>query len=401
MVTLQIETSRVLRRLVQSILSLSFNLGGLLAGFILAINIDVFSTIPWAIILLPGILTVKGAIGGILSGRLSTSLHLGTIKPSYGENTRDFYLLLSSITVLAFLSCLMMGSVSFLIGLVIWRATLRGYLDILCIAVGSMGLSLLIVSPITIAISFLSFKRGLDPDIMVYPITSTVADIIVTFTYIKLLWGFFSGGLGLHLTVLIDLTFLSVVLASLYKNFKDEEFTRTLKEFTLTLLSVTVITSVTGLFLSGIREAVGSRPEVYLVYPALIDTVGDTGSIIGSTATTKLFTGMIESSLSSIKEHTTEILNAWAASIVMFILYSMTAATVCNVLNSVNPLRLLAQITATNLLSVSVMVFIVFSIAISTFKRALNPDNFVIPIESSLADAVTTISLYIAVVTIR
>jgi len=400
MATPQAETSRILHRLGQSILSLSFNLGGLLAGFILAINIDVFSTIPWAIILLPGMLTLKGAIGGILSGRLSTGLHLGIIKPSYGGNTRDFYLLLSSITVMAFLSCLMLGSVSFLIGLVIWGATLRGYLDMLSIALSSMGLSLLIVSPTTIAASFLSFKRRLDPDIMVYPVTSTVADIIVTFIYTRLLRGFFSGGFCFHLTVLIDLAFLSTVLASLYKNFKDKYFIRTLEEFTLTLLSVTVITSVTGLFLSGIREAVGSRPEIYLVYPALIDTVGDTGSIVGSTATTKLFTGMIEPSLRSIRKHVTEILNAWAASIIMFILYFMMAIVVCNMLNPVNSLMLLAQISATNILSVSVMVFIVFSIAISTFKRALNPDNFVIPVESSLADAVTTISLYIAIVAI-
>ncbi|NIR48321.1 MAG: hypothetical protein GWN55_04245, partial [Phycisphaerae bacterium] len=39
-------------------------------------------------------------------------------------------------------------------------------------------------SPITIAVSFLSFRRGLDPDIIVYPVISTVADVLVTLCYI-------------------------------------------------------------------------------------------------------------------------------------------------------------------------------------------------------------------------
>jgi len=35
-------------------------------------------------------------------------------------------------------------------------------------------------------------------------------------------------------------------------------------------------------------------------------------------------------------------------------------------------------------------------VAVLTFQRGLDPDNFVIPIESSLADGITTISLLAA-----
>ena len=80
----------------QSILSLSFNFGGLLAGT-LAVYFSVFSITPWAIALFPGILSVRGAIGGLFSGHLSTDLHLGTIKASNTKNTKTFYLLLVKI----------------------------------------------------------------------------------------------------------------------------------------------------------------------------------------------------------------------------------------------------------------------------------------------------------------
>jgi cation transporter-like permease len=36
-------------------------------------------------------------------------------------------------------------------------------------------------------------------------------------------------------------------------------------------------------------------------------------------------------------------------------------------------------------------------VAILTFKKGLDPDNFVIPIESSIADSVTTVALLAAI----
>ena len=48
------------------------------------------------------------------------------------------------------------------------------------------------------------------------------------------------------------------------------------------------------------------------------------------------------------------------------------------------------QLLATNILAVSFIIIISFIIAISTQKRGLDPDNFVIPIESALAEGITT-----------
>lgn len=377
----------------ESLFSMSFNLFGMLAGMLLALYFGIFSLRPWVIALFPGVLSVRGAIGGLFSGHLSTALHVGTVRATFTKNTREFYVLLHAIITLTFESSVMIGLWASFFGLFLWNATILDYFSILTVAAATMGLSIVFISPITILVSVLSFRHGLDPDIVVYPIISTVDDVLVTICYIMILNGFFAASpLGQYAIWLIDSIFLSIVLYLLVKNKGEPVFRKTIREFFLTLISVAFIVNVTGTFLGKIRENIGRRPEVYTVYPAIIDTVGDIGSIIGSTATTKLALGVIDSSFSSIKQHLAEICGAWIASTIMFAIYSMISST----LYGIKPLKFTAQILATNILAASPMIFIAYAVAIFTYRRGWDPDNFVIPMESSLADSITTISLFIA-----
>ncbi len=394
--TVRISISGLIASLGQSLLSLSFNLGGILAGTLIVVYFDVFSEVPWALALFPGILSIRGAIGGLFCGRLSTGLHLGIVKPSFAENTRNFYLLFYSIITLTLESSIAMGLVASLFNVVILRIGLIDCVSIIVLAISTMGLSIVLISPITIAVSFLSFRRGLDPDIIVYPVISTVADVLVTLCYILQLNVFLMPtSLGIYGIGLSAFLFLFIVLYILAKHGREGEFVRTVKEFFVTLVLVAFIVSVTGSFLNKIREVVGSRPEVYVVYPALIDTVGDVGSITGSTATTKLFLGVMKSSFSSIRQHLTQIGGAWIASMLMFFLYSILPFAHGEVALG-HMLKFSAQLLTTNILAVSAMVIIAFTVAIFTYRRGLDPDNFVIPIESSLADSLTTVSLLAA-----
>lgn len=102
--TVRTSITGLVKSLGQSLLSLSFNPAGLLAGTFIFLYFDVFTLAPWALALFPGILSIRGAIGGLFSGRLSTGLHLGTIKPSYTENTREFYSLFYAIVTLTLVS---------------------------------------------------------------------------------------------------------------------------------------------------------------------------------------------------------------------------------------------------------------------------------------------------------
>jgi mgtE-like transporter len=134
------------------------------------------------------------------------------------------------------------------------------------------------------------------------------------------------------------------------------------------------------------------------VYPAIIATIGGVGSIVGSTATTKLALGLIKPSFSSFKEHINEIGGAWLASIVMFLIYAILSTFISGPKNLGELLLFTSQLLTTNVFAVVIMLVVAYAVAIYTYRRGWNPDNFVIPIESSLADTVTTASILLALI---
>jgi len=398
--TIRARMGALLKGLGQSVLSLSFNLGGILAGTLLASYVDVFSVTPWAFLVFPGILSIRGAIGGLFSGRLSTALHIGTVRPSYTKNTRLFYVLLSATATLTLGSGVTMGLAASLFSALSSRTTAADSLAMITVIIATMALSFVAISPITLGISILSFRRGLDPDVVVYPLISTVADVLVTLCYILVLDSFLSSQLGPILVWLVNIVFLLAVSHILIKNRREEEFAKTIREFLLTLVLVAFIVNITGLILGEISQAIGDRPEIYVVYPALIDTVGDVGSIVGSTATTNLALGTLRPTFSSIKQHLAVIGNGWIASAIMFLLFFTVASTTHGTAVLGGLSKFAAQILITNVISVSAIVIISYAVAINTYKRGWDPDNFVIPIESSLADSITSLALLVAVTTI-
>jgi mgtE-like transporter len=380
----------------QSLLSLAFNLGDVFAGFVITLFFAVFSLEPWIVALYPGIISIRGVIGGLFSGRLSTSLHLGLIEAKvFGENTHGLYRLWGSIVVLAFESSILLGASALLLNVVFVGISISSAITIFGVLIATMALSLLAISPLTIIIAFSSFKRGLDPDIIIYPIAATVADILVTLCYILTLGIFFFLGFGGFLLSAICITFFGVVLVISCKNRKDTEFVRTIREAIYMLVVVAFIVTVTGMLLSRITDVVGGSADIYIVYPALIGTMGAVGAIVGSTATTKLALGTLESSFRSIKNHRNQILGAWIASAIMYILFSLALSLYRLPATFFSVLRLVLLLLATNVVAAGSMITVSFAVAILTFQKGLDPDNFVIPIESSLADTITTAGLFI------
>ena len=391
---MQTKIKRFLKATAQALFSLLFNFTGLFAGGLVAYNLGIFDTIPWALVIYPGILSIRGAIGGLYSGRLSTALHIGTIKPRLFGNTDEAYVLFNTVNALTLVSALLMGSLGSLVGVVVTGTPISEFFIILSVIVSSMGLSILAISPLTFWVSVASYKKGLDPDVLVYPIISTVADLIITALYISVLYiVLLIPGVSLMVLNIINLIFIGAVLYTVSKIYRKREFIITVKEFMLTLFLVTIIVNVTGTALNRITESIGRRPEIFMIYPALIDTVGDVGSIIGSTATTKMALGLMSTEFKAVTTHWIEIGSAWASSIIMFFVYTLVSSIVYGIDKFPG---LLGEALTTNLLVVPMIIVISFSTAIATRKRGLDPDNFIIPIETSISDGLTTIGLLVA-----
>jgi mgtE-like transporter len=375
----------------------AFNIFGIVAGTVVAYFLGVFQMFPWAFIAYPPILSARGVIGGLFCGRLSTGLHLGTIRPAFFKNTRSFYLLFNATVVLTFEASVLMGSIA--ATLFAWsRGCLNtDFFNILIVVVSTMALSIIVISPLTTATAFLFFKHGLDPDVVLYPVESTIADLLITLLYVGILNVFaFNNSTGKYLLIPVSLALLFYTAYSIIRNFRENEFVKTLKEAFLTIVLVSFIINVAGSTFGEIAERVKERKEIYTVYPALIDTIGDVGSIVSSTLTTKLALGILKPSFLSIRNHYSEIFGAWMASIIMYCIYSTPSLIIQQVFTLNRLLNLTALLLLTNVIAALLIVVVSYEVAILTYKKGFDPDNFEIPIESSLADSITSIALLIA-----
>ncbi|MEM3480257.1 MAG: magnesium transporter [Candidatus Korarchaeum sp.] len=361
-----------------SLFSLSFDLGGLFAGGILESLSGLVLRRPWCIALYPIVLTGRGALNGIEAARISTGLHLGTVRPSFRGNTTYYYSIISSTIVLSLLMSVLMGFLACIFG----GSGLSELPLVVSTAISSQTIAVAVIVPATSFVGHESFKRGMDPDVVVYPVTSTIADVWATLSYvISLSLAFNEVGVILIYLIASSTIIFTLILAVIFS--REEEFRRTTRESFLTIATVTLISSLSGLSLSSVREVIERTPGILTVYPAIIDTIGDCAAIFGSISTTNLFTGLLSPSIVEIRSKVGDIAQIGAAGLIYFTLYSAIGLVIGGSRSS------LVVVSVYGILLPVVMVF-TFSLSILTFRRGLNPDNFIIPLETTATDTMST-----------
>ncbi|MCW4018681.1 MAG: magnesium transporter [Candidatus Bathyarchaeota archaeon] len=389
------------KALRETFIAYAFDLGGLAAGFLLAYQLGVFRLAPWAIALYPAVLGAKGIIESLLLGRLSTALHLGTVNPRFSDNTKTFYSLIAAGIVLTLITSVAISVISLVFGTLFWGVTFADFPVILGVIVSTMtlGLTLFVV---TVKVAFFSFKKGLDLDITAYPLMSAVAAVFITVCYFFTLT-LFSSNIGVWAIIALGAAHLIAVTYIFPRNMHHPVFIKTIRESLAALMIVALVVNVTGTLLKGIDDRfirAGRGVEVFLVYPALIGLVSDVGSVVGSTATTKLALGMLKPRVSSIIYHAKSILIAWFVSAVMFIVLALAAFLVQGALGGAFTLDVLSSwltlLLVTNAVAVSLIVVLSFAVSILTFQKGLDPTNFVEPIENAFAASITTVALLAA-----
>jgi mgtE-like transporter len=383
----------------ESAVACIFDVGGLIAGFMIALQLGVFQLSPWAIALYPAVISVKGATTGLLTGRLSTALHLGTVDPKFFGNTKTFYRLIAAMVVLTLITSLTISVISIVFGTLLWGITIADFSAILTIMVGTLSLGLL-TTLITAKLTIISFKSSLDPDTIVFPAISTVAQIMITFFYIVVLNLYFSGIGGKWAIIVFGVINAVLVLIILPRNLREAEFLKIIKESLPAMLLVAFMVNITGTVLKGISNLAAGRKEIFTVYPAMINMMGDIGLVVGSAATTKLALGILTPSFSSIKNHARNIFSAWTASLMLFVVTGLIALAINGIFSWQAISNLLLILLISNIIAYVVIAVLTYAISILTFKRGLDPDNFVIPLGSSLADTITTIALFAALLVI-
>jgi len=391
-------SAKFMKILKEALFSYAFDICGVLAGFIISTQMNVFMLAPWTIAAYPAVVSMRGVITGMMSGRLSTALHVGTVRPGLFGNTRLFYAIFESIEVITCELSIAMGLLAIVFGGLFLGVESSDFFSIFIAIMATMSFGL-IISVWNVVVCSISFKRGLDPDIVTYPIMSSVADVVITLCYVLVLnMFFFWGVIGKGIVLSLATTLIIFAVYLLKKNLYEKEFIKTIKESLITMILVALIVNVTGTTLGKISEIVGANKKIYTIYPALIDTVGDVGAVVGSMVTTKLALGFIKPVFSAVKGQVIEISAAWVASMIMFVFCSFLTLVLQGMFSIMNFIQLASLVLVVNVMAAGAIALISFVVAIVSFSRGLDPDNFVIPIESSLADTLTSVSLFTALI---
>jgi mgtE-like transporter len=173
-----------LRRIVREslpILTLACAISAM-AGITVEKRLDSFSTFPTLLVLLPAFLSSAGALGGILSSRLASKLHLGLVTPMTvpsREARRD-------ITIVALLAVpvfLFNGVGAHLVGVALGQAS-PGLARMLAVTILGGVVAVAFVLAVAYYGTVAAFRLGADPDTYGIPVVTSSVDFAGAFALV-------------------------------------------------------------------------------------------------------------------------------------------------------------------------------------------------------------------------
>ncbi|MHA2288736.1 MAG: magnesium transporter [Promethearchaeota archaeon] len=164
---------------------------------------------------------------------------------------------------------------------------------------------------------------------------------------------------------------------------------------------IVLISSITGLFsgtlLSSSERILASFPIILLVLPSLNSLIGDISTVLVSRLTSHLYIGTL-----SPKIQLSERLKQDFYGLLITILLSLAALISLGYLlgsvtgiEIVNPLIIISILITTILILFGFMFVFLFIGSIFIFRRGKDPNNFLIPMVTSLADFLTPLFIIV------
>ncbi|MFX1295232.1 MAG: magnesium transporter [Promethearchaeota archaeon] len=145
-----------------------------IAGFFLNSALSIGEVIG-VLIITPAILGTGGDIGTSFGARITTSLHSGLIEPRF-RRFRLVFVNFIALFICGLIVSVIIGFAAFSISELMGGN--MGLVQFLILSLGAGSIEYIIILFLSLCISFISFRRGLDPDNLVAPLITTISDLI-------------------------------------------------------------------------------------------------------------------------------------------------------------------------------------------------------------------------------
>ncbi|NLI62087.1 MAG: divalent cation transporter [Methanosarcinaceae archaeon] len=154
--------------------------GGIISGILLSGMTEEIEMIPGLLVLVPGIMGLRGNISSSLGSRLTSAIHMGLIDGVDWKNKELQNNIVGSMVltvIISFLLGVLSHSVSVVLGL-----QSAGLLKLTFISVTAGFISGILLAILSAYLAVGTFRLGLDPDNIVTPAIATVGDILSMMT---------------------------------------------------------------------------------------------------------------------------------------------------------------------------------------------------------------------------
>lgn len=343
-------------------------------------------------VLLPSIIHIRGSIAGVLASRLSSAMHLGEFSVDFGEGS----VLGDNIRVSFVVTIL----IAFVLGIFAYAASrifgypVIGVTDLVLISVVTGILAGTVVTGITLLIALASYRYGLDLDMIAAPTVTTFGDIItlpilmISAAFVMLLdplARLILGGVAVGLTV----------AAIIYTLHRPEGIGPIVRENIGLLIPLSVIGTMAGLTYSSSLDILVTTAAFLILIPPFTGILGSIGGILGSRLSTGMHTGEINPTFIPEGNVAHHFIISYLYTLILLPLLALIAhgAAVLMGSNSPGPGMLVIISLAAGLIVMTLVIGVAYITASLSFRYGLDPDNFGIPVITSLIDLIGAAAL--------
>ena len=357
---------------------------GLFGGTFLGKYFEVIrNQFPGLLVVLPGMMGLRGNVFGSMASRFSTMLYLGELEPSVRDRK-----VLKEI-VLRMLISLIPIFLLWAIGVI--TGIKKNALDVLLIVITSTILVSFILGYFTSFVTMFAFKRGTDPDSVAAPLVASMGDFLTVPSLVLFIlligkspWAFRIFNYAV-ITFFLALTLLS--------RLRKEEFLE-LKQVFITITGLALLSTISGSLLARFSDVIQASMILSFIYPAVLSSFGNYGSIIAAKTSTKLHLGEIESFL--CPGAFTDILALFTTAPVIGLTKVLIGGFLMILTTGANVPRTISILIITYPLMALFIMLYSYAVSYLLFQKDIDPDHVAIPLISNNSDIFGT--LYVVLI---
>lgn len=363
-----------------------------IAGIYLGSVSEILLLIPGLMVLVTPSINMRGAIAGILTSRLSSSMHLGAFEVKFGKDTdlgdnfRASLILTVVISVILAvfgkLICLLTGT------------EVIGIFDMLIISVISGTLAGVIVTIIGVVTSIVCYRRSLNLDMVGAPVVTTFGDIItlpflvVTAIIIMQL----PDTLKLVATII---TLIIIVWSLISTKWSTKTMLDVLKEGVPLLAPLSLLGILAGVLYTNDLDNLVAAAAVLILISPFMNGCGSIGGILTSRIGTEMHMGLVDPEVMPSKIVWVHFLENYLYAILILPLMGALSHFAAELVGITTPglvPMLLLSIIA-GFLVITVMNLLGYYTAVFSYRLGYDPDNFGVPVVTSSIDLVGATAL--------